>query len=149
MPIGEFCNREVVIAERSTPVYEAARLMRQHHVGTIVIVEQAVGTRRPVGIVTDRDIVIEVVVNNLNPETVLVAEIMGDKLATVRERDGVFEAIHLMRQKGIRRIPVVDDEGALQGIVSVDDMVGLLAEEMAELSRLIGREQAREAEIRK
>ncbi|OYW25796.1 MAG: histidine kinase, partial [Hydrogenophilales bacterium 12-63-5] len=69
MPIGEICNREVVIAEKTLPVIEAARLMRTHHVGDLVVVEQREGRRHPVGIVTDRDIVVEVVAAGVNPDT--------------------------------------------------------------------------------
>lgn len=148
MPIGEFCNRVVVIADRNSTVMEAARLMREHHVGNIVVVDETNGVKFPVGIVTDRDIVLEIVVNQLDPETVLLGEIMAEGLATVRERDGVFDTMQLMRRKGVRRIPVIDDKGALAGIVAVDDLVGLLAEEMSELSKLIVHQQAHEAQIR-
>lgn len=149
MPIGEICSRDVVVADRSVTVSEAARLMRQHHVGTIVLVEGDVDARRPVGIVTDRDIVIGAVAGGLDAEMVLATEIIGDSLVTVREREGVSETVRFMCEKGVRRIPVVGEAGNLVGIVSVDDLVDLLAEEMGELSRLIGREQAREARNRK
>ncbi len=149
MAIGEICNREVVIAERSMDVAEAARLMRQHHVGTLVIVEGLEGRRRPVGIVTDRDIVIEVVAAGVAPEALTVGDIMAPDLATVRETEGVFDTIRYMRGRGIRRVPVVDREGWLVGIVTLDDLLGLLAEEMAELARLISREQRHEQEVRK
>ncbi|MDA8251211.1 MAG: CBS domain-containing protein [Rhodospirillales bacterium] len=148
MPIGEFCSRVVVVAERSTTVMEAARLMRQHHVGDIVVMNETDGMKVPVGIVTDRDIVVEIVVNRLDPEAILVGEIMAEGIETVRERDGVFDTIQLMRRKGVRRIPVVDDEGALVGVVAVDDLIQLLADEMGELSKLIEREQAHEAHVR-
>ncbi|HUY03259.1 MAG TPA: CBS domain-containing protein [Rhodocyclaceae bacterium] len=148
MPIGELCSRVVVVAERITTVMEAARLMRQHHVGNIVVVSEANGVKCPIGIVTDRDIVVEVVVNRLDPETILVGEIMAAGIATVREQDGVFDTMQLMRRKGVRRLPVVDDEGALVGIVAVDDLIQLLAEEMDELSKLIVHEQVHEAQIR-
>lgn len=149
MPIGEYCNRVVVVADRNTSVLDAARLMRQHHVGDIVVVDEANEARKPIGMVTDRDIVIEVVVNKLAPDTVMLGEIMTESLATVRERDGVFDTVQLMRRKGVRRMPVIDDYGALVGIVAVDDLIQLLAEEMGELSKLIAREQAREAGTRK
>lgn len=149
MPIGEFCNRVVVVADRKTTVMEAARLMREHHVGNIVVVNETNGINFPVGVVTDRDIVLEIVVNGLDPDTVLLGEIMAAGFVTVRERDGVFETMQLMRQKGVRRLPVIDDKGALAGIVAVDDLIGLLAEEMSELSRLIEHEQVHEAEIRR
>jgi CBS domain-containing protein len=149
MAIGEICNREVVIVAREAPVPEAARLMRQYHVGDLVVVDELAGPRRPVGIVTDRDIVVEVVAMQVAPETLRVGDIMSAELATVRETEGVFETIRYMRDKGIRRLPVVDRDGWLQGIVTLDDLLLLLAEEMGELARLIGREMDREQATRK
>lgn len=149
MAIGEICNREVVIVARQTPVIEAARLMRQYHVGDLVVVDEPSGQRRPVGIVTDRDIVIEVVAMEVAPESLCVGDIMSAELATVRETEGVFETIRYMRDKGIRRLPVVDRDGWLQGIVTLDDLLILLAEEMGEMARLIRREMDREQRSRK
>jgi len=149
MAIGEICNREVVIVAREAPVIAAARLMRQYHVGDLVVVDELAGLRRPVGIVTDRDIVIEVVAMEVDPETLRVGDIMSAELATVRETEGVYETIRYMRDKGIRRLPVVDRDGWLQGIVTLDDLLVLLAEEMGELARLIGREMDREQASRK
>lgn len=149
MAIGEICNREVVIVAREAPVIAAARLMRQYHVGDLVVVDELAGLRRPVGIVTDRDIVIEVVAMEVAPEALRVGDIMSAELATVRETEGVYETIRYMRDKGIRRLPVVDRDGWLQGIVTLDDLLILLAEEMGELARLIGREMDREQASRK
>lgn len=149
MPVGEICNREVVIVTRQTPVIEAARLMRRYHVGDLVVVDELAGRRRPVGIVTDRDIVIEVVAMEVAPESLCVGDIMSTELATVRETEGVFETIRYMRDKGVRRMPVVDRDGWLQGIVTLDDLLALIAEEMGELARLIRREMHREQTTRK
>ncbi|MBW8328352.1 MAG: CBS domain-containing protein [Thiobacillus sp.] len=148
MPIGEICNREVVIAEKTLPVIEAARLMRTHHVGDLVVVEQREGRRHPVGIVTDRDIVVEVVAAGVNPDTLKVGDIMGSEVATVRESEGLFEALRYMRDKGVRRMPVVDPAGGLVGILTLDDLLGLLAEEMMELAKLVSNERQREASAR-
>lgn len=149
MPIGEFCNREVVYATRDMTVLQAAKLMREHHVGTLVVADDSNGVRKPVGIITDRDIVVEVVALELNPDAPKVSEIMGLDLVTARENEGVFETIQKMRAKGIRRIPIVDDRGALVGIVSIDDLLELLAEEMNELAKIMAREQAVEKQTRK
>lgn len=148
MPIGEFCNREVVFATRSTGIVEAAQLMRQYHVGDLVVVDEVGGKRMPVGIVTDRDIVVEIVAKSLDVESISVGDVMSPQLVSVQEQEGVFETIRLMRAKGIRRIPVVDREGALEGLVSVDDILDLLAEEMAELAKVAPREQTRESQTR-
>lgn len=149
MAIGEICNREVVIVTPQASVTEAARLMRQYHVGDLVVVDAPVGLRRPVGIVTDRDIVLEVVAMEVAPETLCVGDIMTAEVATVRETEGVFETIRYMRDKGIRRLPVVDRDGWLQGIVTLDDLLLLLAEEMGEMAKLVAREMSREQFARK
>jgi len=148
MPISEFCNREVVFATRETSIPEAAQLMRQYHVGDLVVVDEVDGRRVPVGIVTDRDIVMEVISKSLDITEFSVGDIMGPQLVSVQENEGVFETIRLMRAKGIRRIPVVNQDGGLEGIVSADDILDLLAEEMAELARVAPREQVREAGTR-
>ena len=148
MPVGEICNREVVIAEKSMPVTEAACLMRNHHVGDLVVVDQHEGRRQPVGIVTDRDIVVEVVAAGVNADALKVGDIMGPEVATVRESEGLFEALRYMRDKGVRRMPVVDRDGVLVGILTLDDMLSLLAEEMTELAKLVSHERQREATAR-
>ncbi len=148
MAIGEFCNREVVFATREMSLPEAAQLMRKHHVGDLVVVDDVDGKRVPVGIVTDRDMVIEVIAKSLDFDEFSVGDIMSPQLVSVQEKEGVFETIRLMRAKGIRRIPVVNQDGGLAGIVSADDMLDLLAEEMAELAKVAPREQQREAKTR-
>ena len=77
-----------------------------------------------------------------------VGDIMSPQLVSVQENEGVFETIRLMRVKGIRRIPVVNQAGGLEGIVSADDILDLLAEEMAELAKVAPREQAREVKTK-
>lgn len=148
MSIGEFCNREVVFATREMSLPEAAQLMREYHVGDLVVVDEIDGVRVPVGIVTDRDMVIEIIAKSLDLNAFSVGDIMGSQLVSVQEADGVFDTIRLMRTKGIRRIPVVNQQGGLVGIVSVDDILDLLAEEMAELAKVAPREQEREARTR-
>lgn len=148
MAIGEMCNREVVFALSETTVLEASRLMRQHHVGDLVVVDELDGKRVPVGIVTDRDIVMEIVCMELEASVLTVGDIMSRELATVRESEGVFETIRHMRAKGVRRLPVVNVEGALVGIVTLDDLLEILAEEMSELARLISTERKRERQTR-
>ena len=148
MAVGEICNREVVVTGRSETVVEAAQLMRRHHVGDLVVVEERGGAKIPVGIVTDRDVVVEVVAAGVNPEALKVGDIMGPEVATVRESEGLFEALRYMRDKGVRRMPVVDGAGVLVGILTVDDVMGLLAEEMTELAKLVSHERQREVVAR-
>jgi CBS domain-containing protein len=149
MSIGEFCNRTVIVAERQCSVLEASRLMRQHHVGALVIVVFDAGVNKPVGLVTDRDLVVEVIAAQLDPDAVRIGEIMVEPLCIVHERDGVFETMRLMREHGVRRVPVVDERGGLQGIVAIDDLIAVLSDEMSEFARLIAHEQAIEFRKRK
>jgi CBS domain-containing protein len=148
MPIGELCNRAVVFATRKTSITEAAQLMRQYHVGDLVVMDLIKDKRVPVGIVTDRDIVIDVIGESLSVDDFTVGDIMSQQLISVSEKAGVIETIRLMRTNGIRRIPVINEEGGLAGIISVDDMMDLLAEELTELAKVVPREQAREARTR-
>lgn len=149
MPIGDICVREVVTATKDTTVQQAAQLMRENHVGDLLIVEQNHGARRPIGIVTDRDIAVAVVALGLDPAALSVGEIMGPELKTVDEDEGIFETLHFMRDAGVRRVPVVDSENALVGVVSTDDIIQLLADEMTEVAKLISREQRREMVTRR
>ena len=149
MTIGKVCNREVVFIHAQASVPEAARLMREYHVGDLVVIKEKTGKRVPVGIVTDRDIVLEVIAEGVDMDDVSVGDIMSDKLVTAREGDGLLETIKLMRAKGIRRLPVVNDDNELVGILSVDDLIDLFSEQIVDLARLIAREQGREKAGRK
>jgi len=144
MPISEICNREVVVVKREDTTSEAAQLMRQHHVGDVVVVEERNGTKVPVGIVTDRDLVVEIMAPAVDQMAITVGDIMVSDLATVQESAGVSETIEYMRAKGIRRVPVVDRKGGLVGILSLDDLLELLAEEFLSLAKLVRYEQKRE-----
>jgi CBS domain-containing protein len=148
MSIGTLCNREVVFVHRVNLIRDAAQLMRQFHVGDLVVVDDN-GKRKPVGIVTDRDIVIAIVALGLDPNVLTVGDIMGPELVTVGADEGVFETIRLMRQRGVRRLPVITADGDLAGIVTIDDLLQLLAKELAELASVIEHEQKVEAHTRK
>ncbi len=141
MPIGEFCNREVVIIGREANALEAAQLMRAHHVGSVVIVDSLTGARKPVGVLTDRDIVVELVAKQVAPESVKVGDMVTGSVATISDSAGVYDTLHFMREHGFRRMPVVDQQGHLIGIVTLDDYLALLAEELNELAKLVAREQ--------
>lgn len=148
MPISEICNREVVVIRSDESVQEAAKLMRQHHVGDVIIVEEQKGIRKPTGIVTDRDIVVEIMATELDPAVITVGDITIAKLITVKESTGIFETIQYMRRKAVRRSPVIDDRGGLVGIITLDDILQLLSEELSELAKLVGREIDKETKQR-
>lgn len=149
MNVGELCNREVAWVYRDTRLVEAARLMRERHVGSLIVVVDRLSERVPVGILTDRDIAVAVIAKELDARALTVGEVMGPELYTLREQDSIASALRLMRERGIRRVPVLTHSGALAGIVTMDDLLGLIAEEFGDLAGTIGRERARETRARR
>jgi CBS domain-containing protein len=123
--------------------------MRTHHVGSVIVIERTNGGRRPVGILTDRDIVIELLAEDVDLAAVNVGDVMSDNLQTVNEDTKLLDATKVMRAKGIRRLPVVDAQGGLVGILAADDILGLILEQMADLIGLIVKEQLQESTRRK
>jgi CBS domain-containing protein len=149
MSVGEICNREVVVIDRKASVYEAARMMRNQHVGSLVVVDEDSTTpMRPVGIVTDRDLVVEIMAKEVHEEALATGDIIAPELLTAREADGVWETIMRMRAMGVRRLPVVDLGGNLCGMLTMDDLLKFIADEMSDLVRLVRREQKREQDTR-
>ena len=144
MSIGDVCNRDVVIADRSDSILDAVRLMRKYHVGDVVVVEEKEGHRRPVGILTDRDIVIELLAAGVDLGALTISDAMSFDLLTLRERDDLMDGIERMQQRGVRRAPVVDERDALVGILTVDDVIDLISEQLWSVTKLIGRERSSE-----
>ena len=141
MKIGELCTRNTFIIQKDDNVIEAAKLMRVFNVGDLIVVTANREGNTPIGIVTDRDIVVNVVADSADMQNVKVSEIMSKELVTGSEDDGVYESIERMRVHGIRRLPIVDKEGYLAGILSVDDMLEFLGEEVNALIGLVYKEQ--------
>lgn len=141
MTIGELCNRDTFIVQKEENILEAARLMRVFNVGDLIVVSSDKEGNMPIGILTDRDIIIKTVAENGDPQIVTVADIMSKELVTAKEEDGVYESIEKMRRHGVRRLPVVDKKGYLAGILSVDDLLEFLGEEVNGLIGLVYREQ--------
>jgi CBS domain-containing protein len=147
--VGELCTREVVVIRKEDAVLEAARRMREHHVGSLVVVEDRDGVSRPVGILTDRDIVVGVLAT-ASPylDSLRVGEIVTTPVVVAGEGDSLFDALHRMRAHGVRRLPVVGGRGELRGIISFDDVLELISEEMSELAALLARQRRRERKER-
>jgi CBS domain-containing protein len=123
--------------------------MRETHVGDVVVVDQPNGKKIAVGIVTDRDLVIEVMAKERDPALVTAKDLMGKELVTVGEGNDVYETAELMRDRGVRRTPVVDDQGGLLGIVTLDDLLRIIGEQLALLARVIARERFQEGQSRR
>lgn len=148
MPIHECCNLNVVCCESDTTLATVAELMRRHHVGDVVVTETRGGATVPIGIVTDRDIVVETVAMQLDPNQYTAGDIMSAPVITVGAKDGLVETLRQMRESRVRRIPVVDDTGALAGIVTADDIVRLLAMELSLMTDVMGEQPDNEARLR-
>ena len=148
MFIGEICNRNVIIATRETSVTELAQLMREHHVGSIIIIKQENECNIPVGIITDRDLVIELLSKDVDTKSISAGDIMSTDLVTVRESNHVYDTLKLMRGKGIRRMPVVNDENVLIGILTVDDLLDVVISELDDIVNIVSIEQKREKQLR-
>ncbi|MCG6969098.1 MAG: CBS domain-containing protein [Gammaproteobacteria bacterium] len=148
MSVGEFCNREVVVADKSTSLVVIAQLMREHHVGCIVITESQGEVKEPIGIITDRDIVLEIVAPQLDLEAVAVGDVMSGELLLAREVDGLWETLKRMRSRGVRRVPVINDENVLVGILTVDDILEILANEFSEVITVLNKERRKEEAAR-
>ncbi|HEY0682265.1 MAG TPA: CBS domain-containing protein [Steroidobacter sp.] len=144
MNLKELCVLDVACCHKETSVAEAARLMRQHHTGDLVVTDESDGTREPVGVVTDRDIVMEVIAKGRDPERTRVGEVMGSPVVLASGSENLATAIDRMRAHGVRRLPIVDDRGAVFGIVTLDDLYRVLAEHTAALAAIVSKEQTRE-----
>jgi CBS domain-containing protein len=146
---GELCIREVVIATRETSIVDAARLMREHHVGCLVVTDDIAGHTSPVGILTDRDIVIEVIAKEVPLANVTVGDVMSFALLKVSEDEELLDVAQRMRARGVRRVPVITVEaGELAGIIAMDDILGLLSQELSLLATLTSRETEQETSKR-
>ncbi|QOJ24158.1 MAG: CBS domain-containing protein [Gammaproteobacteria bacterium] len=148
MSVGKICNREVIVIQRDATTVEAAKLMRQYHVGAVIVVEKRDGRQVPVGVITDRDLVIEVMATELDENVITVGDIMAQEIFTIKESAASYEAIEFMRRKTARRLPVVDEAGELVGILTLDDALQLLSEELLDLAKLVRYEQKKETRHR-
>jgi CBS domain-containing protein len=149
MTVGKICNREVVITTPEATLIAVAKLMREYHVGDVVVVNARGDEKVPVGIITDRDIVLAIVASEIDLDAVLAGDIMSHELLTAGEQESIWDVLQRMRSHGVRRLPVVNARGGLEGILSVNDFLELISEELLALAQVATRQQQREKEIRK
>jgi len=149
MSAGQFCNRDIVIARKEDSIVHAAQRMRSHHAACVVVVEEdGHGAVAPVGIVTDRDLVIEVLAKGLDAGQTVLGDILSYELVTAHEDDRLWDTLQRMRVKSVRSVAVVDRHGVLKGLLSSDDLLAILSGEMHELARLVQHDQCRELKPR-
>lgn len=143
MTVGEVCRRDVIVAKAETPLVEAVALMKFYHVGDLVIVEGH-GPRAPIGILTDRDIALSIANHAVRLMYLQARDLMTRNLVTALESDSLHDALKKMQAHGIRRLPVVNAVGELQGILCLDDLLEWLSEELTDCAKLVLREQRKE-----
>lgn len=148
MTVSSVCNFNVATIGRDADVVEAASRMRTQHVGDLIVVEEKTGGRVPVGILTDRDIVVAVVAKGASMDSVTVGDAMSAALLTVNKDNGIEHALREMRRAGVRRAPVVDEAGLLVAVLSVDDVIDHLAVQLGHIADIVRMGQQSEVELR-
>ena len=148
MTVNAICNHNVATIERRAGVVDAAARMRAEHVGDLIVVEQRAGRRVPVGILTDRDIVVAVVAKGVPPGDVTVGDAMSAELVKIKKDNGIEHALREMRRVGVRRAPVVDDNDDLVGVLSIDDVIDHLAVQLGHIADVIRMGQQTEIDKR-
>jgi CBS domain-containing protein len=148
MTAGDLCTRITVTASRSMEMAHAARLMREQHVGCLVVVDDMAVGRVPVGMLTDRDIVTQIFAKGVDPRSLRVEDVMSPEPAVADESETVLDVLAGMRRKGVRRLPVVDARGVLQGILTLDDVLEAVAEELDAVVQAMRSGRAREVSRR-
>jgi len=134
MGVVKCCREQVVAVSLDTPALDVAKTMGERSVGSVVVIS---GDNKPRGILTDRDLAVRVMAQEKNPGEVRAEEIMTRDVVTFQDSMGIYEAIQKMTDAGIRRMPIVDDTGKLIGIVTMDDIIRMLGEEMAAIAKNI------------
>ena len=149
MLLKEICTPEVICCAPQTNALEAARLMRHKHVGDLVVVDDPDDERTPLGVVTDRDLVVEVMATGLEPSTTTLASLIHSPVVIANESEDTSQVIDRMRTHGVRRIPVVDDHGAVVGIVTLNDLLHVVVSDARALLEITVKGQKHEQHLRR
>jgi CBS domain-containing protein len=148
MLVRDIATSTVVTVERDTTLAACAEHMRARHVGSVVVVDRTGRQERPVGLVTDRDIVVEAVAQSVDPTRLTAADVMVAPLATIAADDDLVDALARMREQGVRRLAVVDADQSLVGIVALDDVVAALAQQFVAVAEVVAASRTKEAVTR-
>jgi CBS domain-containing protein len=148
MRAGDVATRPVVDCPTSASALDAAKIMRDAHIGNVVVVEDKAGKKIPVGIVTDRDIVVQLVAKEIDPRDILVGDLMASDLYVAREDEDIHVVIQRMRYRGVRRLPVVGADGAMTGVIALDDLLERLADSLLEVAHVSSRGRRTERQRR-
>jgi CBS domain-containing protein len=134
MSLDRFCRRPLTTVGPEDLVQRAAEVMREQHVGSVVVAD---ADERPIGVLTDRDVVCRVVGLKLDPARTRVQQVMSEGVGVARKSELVDEVLFRMRQLGVRRLPIVDAAGKAVGIVTLDDLMVLLTAELGQTAAVI------------
>jgi len=148
MKIGDICRRPVIAIDDAMDIPAAAQLMREHHVGFLVVHKSGDELRRPIGVLTDRDIVIEVIAKKVDPVSLTVDDLMSRQPLIASDSEEMADVLQAMRIAGVRRVPVVDGRGALAGIFAIDDAFDLITGFMCDITGSVKSEQRQERRSR-
>jgi len=149
MKVGDVCNRVVIFVTQDEPVQRAAELMRKYHVGNLVVTEFGDKDKVPVGVITDRDIVLEVVAKGIDPEDITVGDIISqDPPLVAGEEERIPDILEAMREQGVRRVPVVGAKRDLVGVLALDDLLQMIAIQLGTMADIVGSQRLQEAEAR-
>jgi CBS domain-containing protein len=150
MNIGQICQRRAVTVQPTDELRTAAKLMRENHIGFLVVVQPSLpeGGQEPIGVITDRDIVVSTLALDVDPKSVSVGDVMTPKPAVALAQDSVADAIHQMRHRGVRRLPVVGDYGKLIGVIALDDILTRHADEVGAAAAVIVKARDEESRSR-
>jgi len=148
--IGRLCQRKVISIEPGEDITAAARLMREEHVGCLIVTEPGpdASTRKVVGVLTDRDIVVTVVAREAEPRSLKVGDVMTRNPLLVGEDDSLDATLTFMREAGVRRVPVIGGRGELVGVLSLDDVLERIVHQLTNIAGSIRSEQRTERLVR-
>jgi CBS domain-containing protein len=144
MKVGEYCKRAVVAIASNADAADAAKLMRAEHVGFLIVYREGDALQKPVGVLTDRDLVLGVMAREVDPRAVTVDDVMTRQPLIASEADELSDMLQGMRLSGIRRVPVVDARGALIGVMAIDDAIDIVTGLMCDIAGSIKSEQRHE-----
>jgi CBS domain-containing protein len=138
----------VITVDRQIDIAAAAAVMRENHIGYLIVTDAAAGGSSPVGVLTDRDIIVKVLAKDVDPHTLTVGDVMTPEPLTAAEDDGISETLHRMRRLGVRRVPVVGARGQVSGVLSIDDVVDHLVGQLTDVAGSVRNELEIEETLR-
>lgn len=148
MGVGSICTHRVITVDRGIDVAAAARVMRENHIGYLIVTDAKSGAAAPVGVLTDRDIVVKVLAKDVDAHSLTVGDVMTPEPLIAADDDGLSETLHRMRRLGVRRVPVVGPRGQITGVLSLDDVIDHLVAQLGDVAGSMQNEQKFERVLR-